>query len=131
MLKEDTINVFVNIGNDVKLKNKVDTDEEGFAVKEPLGASGGFANDEKLTEPQPMPDTNVPEEERIIDDGDPVVQTVIEMCKKYGISRTVESLQRIAEKKTATKYTRVKAKAIADELLKIKKKKNKKNVAAK
>jgi len=53
------------------------------------------------------------------------------MCKKYGIGRTVESLQRIAEKKTTTKYTRVKAKAIADELLKIKKKKNKKNVAAK
>jgi hypothetical protein len=131
MLKEDTINVFVNIGNDVKLKNKVATDEEGFAVKEPLGTSDSFSNDEKLTEPQPMPDTNVPEEERIIDDGDPVVQTVIEMCKKYGIGRTVESLQRIAEKKTATKYTRVKAKAIADELLKIKKKKNKKNVAAK
>ena len=33
MLKEDTINVFVNIGNDVKLKNKVATDEEGFAVQ--------------------------------------------------------------------------------------------------
>ena len=33
MLKEDTINVFVNIGNDVKLKNKVATDEEGFACR--------------------------------------------------------------------------------------------------
>jgi hypothetical protein len=69
---------------------------------------------------------NVPEEERIVDDGeDPVVQTVIEMCKKFGVDKTIECLQKI-ESENPNIYSGLKAAKIKDFLLKVKSKKWKK-----
>ncbi len=126
MFKEDTINIFV--GTNTQPTGKVETDEDGFAVAEP-DTTDTFANEkEPVDDTQPMPNTDIPEEERIVDEGDPVLQTVIEMCKKCGINKTIESLQHIAEKKDTPKHAKIKAKAIADELVKIKKTKSKKTV---
>jgi hypothetical protein len=170
-LKEDTIVVNVNIGNDVEaqISKKVRLDADGFAVDQdneessvdgysvtgscnynmdpeetypehPESApcnsdSDGFINSvyspigygNYSNIPTSIEDLkNVPEEERIVDDSeDPVVQTVIEMCKKFGVDKTIECLQKI-ESENPNIYSGLKAAKIKDFLLKVKSKKWKK-----
>ncbi len=164
-LKEDTIVVNVNIGNDVEaqISKKVRLDADGFAVDQdneessvdgysvtgscnynmdpeetypehPESApcnndSDGFINSDGNYSniPTSIEDLkNVPEEERIVDDSeDPVVQTVIEMCKKFGVDKTIECLQKI-ESENPNIYSGLKAAKIKDFLLKVKSKKWKK-----
>lgn len=106
--KEDTLNIIVNIGNDTDFekKIKINTDEDGFAVKPCMNQDAEKRYPENpesspntpsydIQPLQPMPTTDIPEESRIIDDNDNVVYTVLEMCKQYGAKAVIESLKKL------------------------------------
>ncbi len=106
--KEDTLNIIVNIGNEKEFekKIKINTDEEGFAVKPCMNGDAEKRYPENpesspntpscdIQPLQPLPFTDVPEESRIVDDNDNIVYTVLEMCKQHGSAAVLKSLKKI------------------------------------
>lgn len=107
MLLEDVINVLVKVDN-INIHTK-QQDEEDNIISEVVPEAA-----------PPMPDKHVPEEERIVDVGDPVVQTVIEMCRKLGIKSTINTLISLTKKNTLGESAKVKLKQIVSKLKQVK-----------